>query len=114
MMKEKVKTVKERGGLWSSIKAALRWVCSLLLNRRFCIDELLNIARPVVYVYCVLKFGRRSYKPIKISILFDVLQLLFSAIRLWRSSKEKDQADGEADQNEKPKRKQFVLTQIEL
>jgi hypothetical protein len=66
-------------------------------------------------VYCVLKFGRRSYKPIKISILFDVLQLLFSAVRLWRSSKDKNYlADGETDQTEKPKRKHFVLTQIEL
>jgi hypothetical protein len=47
--------------------------------------------------------------------LFDVLQLLFSAVRLWRSSKDKkDQADGETDQTEKPKRKHFVLTQIEL
>lgn len=85
--KEKLKVKKEAGGLWGTIKAAFRWICSLLLNKRFCIDELLNIARPVVYVYCVLKFGRRSYTPIKVSLLFDVFQLLFSAVRLWRSSK---------------------------
>lgn len=75
----------EQGGLWSTIKSLFRWLGSMLLNKSFSFDELLAIFRPVVYIYSVLKFGRRSYKPIQISILFDVCQLVISAIRLWRS-----------------------------
>jgi hypothetical protein len=84
----KHKSSLHQGGLWNTIKAALRGIVSLLLNKSFCFDELLSIARPVIYVYSVLQFGRRSYKPIKVSLLLDVCQLVLSAIRLWRSSHE--------------------------
>ena len=59
------------------------------LNSKFSIDELINIARPVIYVWSILKFGRRSYKPLKISFALDVIQIFFSLIRIWRSNKEK-------------------------
>jgi len=64
----------------------------------------LAILRPVVYVYSVLKYGRRSYKPIQISFMFDICQLVISAIRLWRSAK--------AEQKE-GKGKSGMLSQIE-
>ena len=44
----------------------------MLLNSKFSIDELINIVRPVLYVYCVMRFGRRSFKPIKISLVLDI------------------------------------------
>lgn len=45
----------------------------MLLNSKFSIDELINIVRPVIYVYAILKFGRRSFRPIKISLALDVI-----------------------------------------
>ena len=88
----KLKSNIEQGGLWGIIKAILRWLGSLLLNKRFCIDELINIARPVIYIYSVLKYGRKSYTPIKISLALDILQFLFSMLRIFRSSREMQKA----------------------
>ena len=51
----------------------VKWICDLLINRHHAIDELLNIVRPFIYVYSVVKFGRKSFKPIKISLLIDVI-----------------------------------------
>lgn len=68
----KPKEGHENQSLLATVKAAVKWLIGLMLNKSFCIDELINIFRPVVYIYAVLKFGRRSYKPIRISILLDI------------------------------------------
>ena len=61
----------------------------LLLSSKFCIDEIINIVRPVVYLWSILKFGRKSFKPLKISFALDLVQIFFSLLRIWRSNKEK-------------------------
>ena len=78
----------------------------MLLNSRFSIDELINIARPVIYVYAVLRHGRRSYKPLKISLFLDLVQIFFSILRLWRSNREKhllEQQDAAKSTHSRPK-----------
>jgi len=59
------------------------------LNSRFSIDEVINIARPVIYVYSILRLGRKSFRPLKISLILDLTQIFFSLLRLWRSNREK-------------------------
>ena len=91
--KQELVESKPRRGLFQILKDLMKFVGNLLLNSRFCIDELLNIARPVVYVYSVLKFGRKSFRPLKISLLLDLTQIFFSVLRLWRSNREKRRLD---------------------
>jgi len=76
-------------GLFYLIKELFKFFGNLLLNSRFSIDELINIARPVIYLYSILRFGRRSFKPLKISLVMDLVQILFSCLRMWRSNREK-------------------------
>ena len=71
------------------LKDLLKFFGNLLLNSKFSIDELINIARPVVYLYCILRCGRRSFRPLKISLVMDLVQIFFSCLRLWRSNREK-------------------------
>jgi hypothetical protein len=61
----------------------------MLLNTQFSIDELINIARPVIYVYAILRFGRRSFRPLKFSLILDLTQIFFTLLRMWRSNREK-------------------------
>ena len=63
---------KKHRGLFTLIKEVIRSIGNLLLNSKFSIDELINIVRPLLYVYCVMRFGRRSFKPIKISLVLDI------------------------------------------
>ena len=79
--KEEKKTPEEKqmsekqksGGVFYFIKELLKMIGNLLLNSKFSIDELINIVRPVIYVYSILRFGRRSFKPIKISLALDII-----------------------------------------
>ena len=83
------KNQKPSRGLFQLFKDLLKFIGNLLLNSKFSIDELINIARPLIYLYSILRFGRRSFKPLKISLLLDIVQILFSCLRLWRSNREK-------------------------
>ena len=80
---------KPSRGIFFLIKELFKLFGNLLLNSRFCIDELINIARPVIYLYSILRFGRRSFKPLKISLTLDIVQIFFSCLRLLRSNREK-------------------------
>ena len=88
------------------VREVLKSIGNLLLNSKFSIDELINIVRPVLYVYCVIKFGRRSFKPIKISFVLDVVQAFFSMLRLRRSHKERKRMNQESLGNSLHKRPQ--------
>ena len=74
---DKKPSKKQKGssslGLFQLFKNILKFFGNLLLNSRFSIDELINIARPVIYVYSVLRFGRKSYRPLKISLFLDLV-----------------------------------------
>ena len=60
-------------GLFTFIKDFFKMIGQLLLNSKFSIDELINIVRPVIYVWSILRFGRRSFKPLKISFALDLI-----------------------------------------
>jgi len=83
------KKKKPSRGFFYLFKELFKFFGNLLLNSRFSIDELINIARPAIYLYSILRYGRRSFKPLKISIVLDLVQILFSCLRMWRSNREK-------------------------
>lgn len=89
---EKARGEKKRG-FFAFVKELFKLVGNMLLNSKFSIDELINIVRPVIYLYAILRFGRRSFKPIKISLALDIIQVIFSLLRLWRSHKERKKMD---------------------
>lgn len=99
---EKARSVKKRG-FFAFVKELFKLVGNMLLNSKFSIDELINIVRPVIYLYAILRFGRRSFKPIKISLALDIVQVIFSLLRLWRSHKEraKIDRDGQSERTHK-------------
>ena len=63
------------------------------MTSKYAADELISIIRPVVYVLSVVYFGRRSWKPLKISAVLDLVQIIIGVFRLYRSNKyEKESA----------------------
>ena len=75
MTKPKEEVVEKRPsrGIFQLFKDLLKFFGNLLLNSKFSIDELINIARPVIYLYSILRYGRRSFRPLKISLMLDIL-----------------------------------------
>ena len=73
--KPKVKDEEKRPsrGIFQLFKDLLTFMGNILLNSKFSIDELINIARPVIYLYSILRFGRRSFRPLKISLMLDIV-----------------------------------------
>ena len=55
---------------------------------RFSPDEVIAILRPVVYMWSLIRFGVKSYRPIVISLLLDLAQLAIGIIRLRRSDQD--------------------------
>ena len=103
---------RKHRGLFSLVREVLKSIGNLLLNSKFSIDELINIVRPVIYVYCVMRFGRRSFKPIKISLVLDVVQAFFSMLRLRRSHKERKRMNQESVGNSLHKRPQATQSAL--
>lgn len=58
----------------------------MIFNNRYNLDDVLYILRPFIYVYCVMKLGKKSYTPIKVALVLDILSIVVSTIRLNRSS----------------------------
>lgn len=76
-------------GLIRILQKIVAWVRSLLgkvgkflFNHRYHIDDIIAIVRPLVYLYAVAKYGSKSWAPIKISLVLDVIQILVSLSRL--------------------------------
>ena len=61
-------------------------IANLFVGSKYSLDELIAIIRPVVYVYSVMKFSRKSYTPIKICLVLDVVQIVIGMVRLNRSA----------------------------
>lgn len=56
------------------------------MTKRYHLDDLLYILRPFVYVYSVMKYGRKSYTSVKIALLMDAIALMVSVHRLNKAS----------------------------
>ena len=49
--------------------------------------DILNIIRPVIYLYFVMKKGRNSWVPIYVSAAMDLLIIFLIEVKLYRSDK---------------------------
>ena len=68
------------------VKYLFKLLSNFLIASKISIDEVINIVRPVVYVWSILKYGRKSYRPLKISFVLDLVQIIIGVMRLVRSS----------------------------
>lgn len=68
------------------VKYLFKLLSNFLIASKISIDEVINIVRPVVYVWSIIKFGRKSYRPLKISFFLDLVQIIIGVMRLVRSS----------------------------
>jgi hypothetical protein len=81
------------------------------------IDELLNIVRPVIYVFLVYKnraSKNANTKALKVSFIIDMIQILFSALRIWRSGRHEARAKAlQGTKNESVARNYAILSEEE-
>jgi mannose/fructose/N-acetylgalactosamine-specific phosphotransferase system component IID len=63
-----------------------KWISNVCVGTKYSLDEIVSIVRPVIYVWCVMKFGRKSWTPIKISAILDLVQIVIGITRLSRSN----------------------------
>ena len=73
-------------GIFEMARKLIKSFFGLLFNHRYHIDDIINIFRPFIFVYLVMKHGRKSYEPIKISLLLDMISILISFSRLIQAS----------------------------
>lgn len=64
----------------------IKSIFGLLFNQRYHLDDIINIFRPFIFVYLVMKHGRKSYQPIKVSLILDLVSILISFSRLIQAS----------------------------
>jgi len=57
--------------------------------RKYHIDDVLQILRPPLYIYAVMKCGRKSYFPIKVCMIMDIVSIAVSFYRLSKGSNKK-------------------------
>lgn len=65
-----------------SIKYLWNYLKKYLAGIRYNLDDILYIIRPFIYVYSVMKFGKKSYQPLKIALVIDLVSIVLSIIRL--------------------------------
>lgn len=96
----------------SKPKTLVQWLVKTIstytVGKEWSLDEVLNIVRPAIYVWAVIKFGRKSYTPIKIAAVLDITQFIIGRVRLHRSH----QCESKAD-NLHTKKQHFVLSSTE-
>lgn len=69
------------------IQKVVSSIAKLFTSSKYHWDDILYIARPVVYVYSVMQYGRQSYTPIKISLVMDLITIYLLIQKLQRSGK---------------------------
>ena len=46
----------------------------------------MQILRPLIYVFLLVKYGRKSYTPVKVAFCVDIVSILFSIYRFKKAS----------------------------
>lgn len=69
------------------VRRVFEKVWGFLFNHKYHLDDILMIIRPFIYVYSIMKCGRKSYTPIKISLAMDLISIIVSLNRLIKASK---------------------------
>jgi hypothetical protein len=59
------------------LKAIIKKFFKIVFN-----SDILHIIRPVVYVYLVMKHGKKSWVPIKVSLAMDLLIIFLVFLKL--------------------------------
>ena len=72
--------------LFEMARKVIKTIFGFVFNHRYHIDDIINIFRPFIFVYLVMKHGRKSYQPIKISLMLDLISILISFSRLIQAS----------------------------
>jgi len=72
-------------GFMGIVKYLFKLLTNFLIASKISIDEVISIVRPVVYVWSIIQYGRKSYRPLKISFAFDLVQIIMGLMRLVRS-----------------------------
>lgn len=57
-----------------------------MFKNKFRLDDILFIIRPFVYMISIVKYGKKSYEPIKIALAIDVSSIILSIIRIIKSN----------------------------
>jgi len=64
------------------LKAIFGKILRLIFN-----SDILHIIRPVIYVYLVMKHGKKSWIPIKVSLAIDIVIIFLVFLKLIGSQK---------------------------
>ena len=75
----------------SSLRLFFKHIFGFIFSHRYHLDDIINIFRPFIYVYLVMKHGRKSYTPIRISFILDVISILITFSRLIQASNPEQQ-----------------------
>jgi hypothetical protein len=68
------------------IRNFLQRVAGFLFNHRYHLDDIIAIVRPFLYVYAIVRCGHRSYTPVRLSFILDVIGILVSFSRLVQAA----------------------------
>lgn len=79
------------------------------MGKLWCLDELINIVRPAIYVWAVIRFGRKSYSPIKIAAILDITQFVIGRVRMHHSA----YYESKAADSVHAKKQHFILSDTE-
>lgn len=55
------------------LQTIFKLIADACVGSKYSLDELIAIVRPLIYVWCVLRFGRKSYFPVKVSFALDLV-----------------------------------------
>ena len=64
------------------LRELLRLVRKVLFN-----PDILSIVRPIVYVFLVMKHGKKSWLPVQVSLFIDLLIIFLVFLRMAQSEK---------------------------
>jgi len=97
-------------GFIGIVKYLFKLLSKFLIASKISLDEVINIVRPVVYVWSIIKYGRKSYRPLKISFALDLVQIIMGMMRLVRSSEYENKNQGK---NLPTRKSHFILSPTE-
>ena len=73
---------EEEWSFTSSLTSALSFLSRVLFN-----SDILHIVRPFIYVFLVMKYGKKSWTPIKVSFAMDVSIIFLVFLKLIGATK---------------------------
>ena len=94
------------------VSQLLKKVAGFLFNHRYHLDDIIAIIRPFIYVYAIVRCGNKSYTPVKISFLLDIVATLVSLSRLVQSAEAKSRPSVGDQQKLRQVEKRHIMRRI--